>query len=101
MLIDDVLKTLYDIDSELFESDIYNYHYRIDYNNINNSIDIIVYDDDNDISDLYHRFNDVSNKDFIIFMMMYINNYDTNIKYSKYAKILRNTVFDTISSIII
>lgn len=102
MLIDKLLKKITDIDNELKSDDIWiNYHFLVKYNELNKQLLIIVVDDDVNEQDIFYIFRDVTNKDIIILLMMYINNYDINKNYHEYKYIFDSIIFDCLNSVII
>ena len=102
MLIDKLIKEISEINDELKDDNTcINYHFKIKYNELDKQLLIIVVDDDVDESDTFHIFRNISNKDIIILLMMYINNYDINKNYHDNKHIFDDIVFDCFNSVII
>ena len=102
MLIDKLIKEVTKIDNELKDDNMrINYHFEIRYNELDKQLLIIVIDDDVDESDIFYIFKNISNKDIIILLMMYINNYDINKNHHDNKHIFDNIIFDCFNSVII
>lgn len=102
MLIDKLIKEVTKIDNELKNDNVWiNYHFKIQYNELDKKLLIIVVDDDVNENDIFYVFRNISNKDIIILLMMYINNYDVNKNYHDNKHIFDNIIFDCFNSVII
>lgn len=102
MLIDKMINEIIKIDNELKDDNMWiNYHFEIQYNELDKQLLIIVVDDDVDENDTFHIFRNVSNKDIVILLMMYINNYNVNKNYHDNKHIFDNIIFDCFNSVII
>lgn len=102
MLIDELINEIIEIDDELKNDNTWiNYHFKIQYNELDKQLLIIVVDDDVDESDIFYKFKNISNKDIITLLMMYINNYDINKNYHDNKHIFNYIVFDCFNNVII
>lgn len=100
MLIDKLLKEIIKIDTELKDDNMWiNYHFLVKYNELDKQLLIIVIDDDVNEHDTFYIFRNVSNKDIIILLMMYINNYHINKHYHNID--IDKIIFDCFNSVII